>query len=176
MENRELTKEQLAIALAFVPKLIAGVCVFVLFVGFLYGEQLLAAENVTTEIQDGSGAISWTADDDVRRWWVYIGTSASANDVYTSGELARYTDSHDVSGIPLGEYDLTVWSRDIFGNWTNTAHALSVVDSTGGGDGGGLTPEQHAETIESFDQLTLIALAAGGVGLFGVGLMGGQQR
>jgi len=43
---------------------------------------------------------SWTANDvSVTEWWVYIGTSVGANDIYDSGSLGTAT-SDTVSGLP----------------------------------------------------------------------------
>ncbi len=118
---------------------------FILFtVGALASANKADAATVTsTQLQGTTAAITWTADDAVRRWYVQVGSSAGANDIADSGYLDRYTSSYTVGGLPDdgSTVFIQLWERSAAGNWTSQPFT-----ATSGGNGGG--EGNNAEVIE----------------------------
>jgi len=94
-----------------------------------------AAPNVVSPIGNAtlSGTtqiFSWTADETVERWWLYVGTSTGARDIVDSGDLGTNTE-YKVIGIPVDSsmVHARLWYFSA-GRWyyTDSVYTAALID------------------------------------------------
>jgi hypothetical protein len=89
----------------------------------------LTSPNPNTTLEGATTTFTWTPNEtSVFEWWLFVGTSMGANDIYDSGRIVNAT-SDTVSGLPTNGSTLYVqlWYKITDGPWEGRDYQFTAV-------------------------------------------------
>jgi hypothetical protein len=103
-------------------------------VGGTSGAATMASPNPSSTLNGSSATFTWNAaTDSPQNYWLDVGSTAGAHDIYSSGDIPTTTTSQAVNGIPTnGNTIYVTLYTETGGVWVNNAYTYTEFNATSG--------------------------------------------